>query len=45
MTASGNFEDGAENVPKSTVRVMLVICIAREPAFVKLFTRVTVAPG
>jgi hypothetical protein len=44
-TDSGKLEDGAENVPKSTVTVMLVTCMARLPEFVKLFTIVTVAPG
>jgi hypothetical protein len=44
-TESGNFEDGAENVPKSMVTVMPVICIARLPEFVKLFTIATVDPG
>jgi hypothetical protein len=44
-TDSGKLEEAAENVPKSTVTIMLVICIARLPEFVKLFTIVTVAPG
>lgn len=42
---TGNAEEGAENVPKSTVTVMLVTRIASLPVFVKLLLMVKLLPG